>query len=376
MNIAFIGTYTEKKVNGVSTSVSLLTRELALKGHRIFFYQLGKGIEDEERYSDGDIVIRKFPHRSLIGTYRSLLKVLKENEDQIDIFSIHSVFIPANILFAKVIKRLGFKYILTPHGGYNINILKRRPLKKFLFYHIFEKQLINQADGIVCVSNRELKDISHLNSRKKPAVINNSISDKEIVVNKKERSGTILYLGRFDIYHKGLDILLKIFSVIERLDPQLSLKLYGEGPDLNKLHKLRQKLKLNRCSIHPPVFGEEKAGIISDASIYIQASRWEAFGIPIFESMLSLTPVVVSGHCYVSDLIRSNDFGLILHSDPETAARQIIDYFRDETHKRQACRRAQQFVRNQLSPSVISEETIKYYTEVIHTEVTEWKNIT
>lgn len=365
MNIAFIGTYSEKKVNGVSTSVTILARELARKGHRIFFYQLGKRINNEERYTEGKIVVRKFPDHGLITTYKSLLKALKANKDQIDIFSIHSVFIPSNILFTKVIKKLGFKYVITPHGGYNANILKRKPLKKILFYHLFEKQLINRADGIVCVSSQELKDLSHLNSGNKPKIIHNSISNNEIVLNNNVRSGTILYLGRFDIYHKGLDILFKIFSIIESMDPGFNLKLYGEGPDLEKLQRLKKKLQLNHCTILPPVFGEEKAKIISEASIYIQASRWEAFGVPIFESMLSLTPVAVSRQCYVSDLIRSNDFGLILDKDPKSAARQIIDYIDNNDHSRQASLKAKQFVQDKLNPSVISEETIRYYAKVL-----------
>ena len=104
-----------------------------------------------------------------------------------------------------------------------------------------------------------------------------------------------MYMGRFDTYHKGLDRLASLASKL----PDVTFGLYGTE-DRTALPVLPSNVR-----VHGPVYGEEKWQILASARIYVQLSRWEAFGMSIFEAMMVGTAPVVAREMHASASVES-----------------------------------------------------------------------
>ena len=110
---------------------------------------------------------------------------------------------------------------------------------------------------------------------------------------KHQEKNYILYLGRIDIYQKGLDILLKAFKNILKDFPKLRLIIAGSGKDLPKLKRLIKILNLkDSVKLSGWVSGKAKEKLIQNCTLFCYPSRYEGFGISILEAMAFGKPVV------------------------------------------------------------------------------------
>jgi glycosyltransferase involved in cell wall biosynthesis len=371
MNIAFIGDYEENAVNGVVTSAYFQAKILVSLGHKVYFYF--RFSEASVEVNTDGIIRRGFKGLTLFDSFYNIYRFLKQNPDEIDIFHIHSVFIPLNKLFAFCLKKLGYKYVITPHGGYDPNILERDWLKKQLYYLFFEKSLISNANAIFCVAEKEKLSVDKFNYKGLLFTIPNPIYIGNNLINHALHAGSsslqekrILYIGRYDMQHKGLDFLLKVFKSIEEKQADLSLHLYGRGEDLAKIKRTIQHLHLQKVFVHAPIFGEEKWQVLREATAYIQTSRWEAFGISIFEAASVGSPLIVSEGVYMKDFILHHDIGIVLANNIEEAADQIIKFCNDIHKLKEISLRIRAVIEDNLSARVVGKLLENAYSQVIN----------
>jgi glycosyltransferase involved in cell wall biosynthesis len=99
--------------------------------------------------------------------------------------------------------------------------------------------------------------------------------------------GYILWLGRFDPEHKGLDVLLE---AMRRLTPGERPELRLHGPDWRdqkaRVAGMVQRLALgDSVRIEPPVYGEDKHRVLVEALGFVYPSRWDACPNSVLESI-------------------------------------------------------------------------------------------
>jgi glycosyltransferase involved in cell wall biosynthesis len=131
---------------------------------------------------------------------------------------------------------------------------------------------------------------------KHSAVIPNGISSDLLDVPDEEQD-YILYIGRIDIYGKGLDILLDAYSAFFQSFPGIRLVIAGDGRDRERLQAMLMALPEEiRKNIGLPgwVSDEKKSSVFSNALIVVFPSRHEAQPIAVLEAMGSGKAVLVS----------------------------------------------------------------------------------
>ncbi len=137
-------------------------------------------------------------------------------------------------------------------------------------------------------------------------IIPEGVDDKYFSI-KRKKPKHILFLGRFDIHQKGLDLLLKAYKLIED-KISYPLLLAGHGPDKYALEKLIKKLHLQKkVSIVGPSYGVEKLKILSEAIYVALPSRSEGFSLFALESMAGGVPLVtydIEGLSWIKDTAR------------------------------------------------------------------------
>lgn len=100
----------------------------------------------------------------------------------------------------------------------------------------------------------------------------------------------VVAIARYS-HEKGIDLLLKAWSIVEKQIPDWRLDVYGDG-ERTPYEQLIDELKINRkcCELHGRTDDVEKE--YCNSSIFVLSSRFEGFGMVLTEAMACGLPVV------------------------------------------------------------------------------------
>jgi glycosyltransferase involved in cell wall biosynthesis len=106
----------------------------------------------------------------------------------------------------------------------------------------------------------------------------------------------VVWLGRFDPEHKGLDILLGAMHAIPAARRR-PLRLCG--PDWRgkkqTVRELVARLDLDQwVTVANPIYGRDKLELMARASAFVYPSRWEGFGNSVAEAAAVGVPTLVT----------------------------------------------------------------------------------
>jgi glycosyltransferase involved in cell wall biosynthesis len=106
-------------------------------------------------------------------------------------------------------------FVFTPHGAYNTIAMEKSKWLKKIYYHFFEKSVLERSNRIHCLGQSEVTGLSKLYSSSKTVLLpygyeNNS----NITLNDLDEKDQFIFgfIGRLDIYTKGLDKLIDGFE--------------------------------------------------------------------------------------------------------------------------------------------------------------------
>jgi len=144
--------------------------------------------------------------------------------------------------------------------------------------------------------NRKSAGRFRLGSRKHSHIIPNGVAP-ELLNMPPDEGEYILYLGRIDIYGKGLDILLNAYVKLLEEFPGVRLVIAGDGKDREpfngKLAVLPREVR-NNIELLGWVSGDVKSETIKSASFAVFPSRHEVQSIAALEAMAYGKAVIVS----------------------------------------------------------------------------------
>ena len=168
-------------------------------------------------------------------------------------------------------------------GSESANIFQK------LFSYLWLQSLINnlqKLDKMVVLTNWALKDWPELNNVVK---ISDALPFK-IDSRSKLISKRIISIGRY-AYDKGNDLLLQVWSIIEKKYPEWSLYIYGNGNKEPYKHQLIDLgIDQQRCRLYGTTSNVKKEYLSS--SVFVSPSRFEGFGMVLIEAMACGVPVV------------------------------------------------------------------------------------
>lgn len=145
----------------------------------------------------------------------------------------------------------------------------------------------------------------------------------------------LLYLGRMDVLHKGLDVLLAAFASLARVRPALRLKMAGRGSDGPRVRALARRLHVSRqVEVLGPVSDERRAELFAGALIQWMPSRFEGFGLAAAEAMAAGVPLVASNAGALPEVVGEGGV-LVPPDDPDALAAATVGLL-DDPGRRQA----------------------------------------
>jgi len=260
-------------------------------------------------------------------------------------------------LVLKKLKLFRGKIILSFHGSDVRDALSSRGRERKLWW-----MLLQGADHIVVVSDDLAKDVLALDSTvaAKITTIYNGVDLALFTAAKQEQLArsslpnqgkTILSIGAF-VPIKGHDTLIRAFShVLSQLPDARLIIVGGNGPELEPIRYLIKSLLLDdKVVISIDVPHERIPAFLSQAQLFVLASRREGFGLVVTEAAAAKVPVVCTKAHGLRELITDGVTGRLVEIDNHNAlADAIVDVL---THPDEAARMALKFydhVRNNLT---------------------------
>jgi glycosyltransferase involved in cell wall biosynthesis len=275
---------TPDSVNGVDQTVWALGAEQARRGHRVTFLTGGSPQQLAEARVRG---IRLLPIKDA------------QSEAPPDLLHMHAAFIPAQAKLGAWALRHSIPYVITPHGGVAPEVLRRGRLKKSTYARLFERPRFRRAAATTAVLEPERREIRDFIGHDRPSVfvIPNAMqaAPAEVPIIACE---DVVFLGRLDTVHKGLDRLADYAAGM----PDVTFGIYGRlsGRSRDALPDFPANVTLR-----DPVYGLQKWSVVRSAAVYMHLSRWEVFGLSVFEAMMVGTPPIVSKEMHVAPLVQS-----------------------------------------------------------------------
>lgn len=370
---------------GLPSDVRRIAFEEARLGHEIVVYTIENQANLVSNVDTEGLTIRRFKDGFIFPPiYKGLTNVLRRNLDRIDLLHIIGSFVPENVLIARAALMSNIPIVVTPRCNLNPLTMRHNRMLKNLYFNFFERDILNKASAIRVFSNINAEWLrSNRIKNRFFSVIEGGIDDElsrcyirrdyfsrkyPYLVGKK----IVLFMGRLDIYVKGLDLLLEGFAEACKSPLGDELRLVIVGPDWlngNKMIRLLiEKLGLrNHVYIFDPIFDQEKYSLMASADFLVQTSRTEG-GVPriVREALAVGCPVLVTKETNMGEFVMEYGAGLVVDLIPASIASGIVELIRRDMGQLRI--NALQLTKKALGYPTIAEQLCYAYRKVINGE--------
>ncbi len=250
-----------------------------------------------------------------------------------DILVLNSAWTAHNVRAGAAARRQGVPYVLADRGAYDPSILRRRRRLKQLWWTALERELVLRARALHVFFRSQQASLRQLGYQGPVIVAPNGVQVPDGHRWDGGSGGYLLYVGRFDPEHKGLDLLVRALAA---LPADRRPQLHMHGPDWRggkqRLVALVEDLRLQPwVSIGPAVHGEDKWRLMTAARGFVYPSRWEGFGNAPAEAAGLGVPVLTTPYPLGRHL-EDHGAAIVTEADPgalaeglETLARGMPD---------------------------------------------------
>ena len=329
--------------NGVSKSCYYLTRHQCDLGGDIHVLGLSRKCEyDGQVVSERPRIELFRPPGNRFLCSRAFFKRIREIRP--DIIHLHSAYIPEFQHMGRWLSRNDIPYVVSPRGAYRaLNI--GNSFKKRIWLRLIESGLLKNASMLHFLTKAELYDFELLGikTRGRKTVVPNGIdcqgyrdplAEKQYVLqryNLPHDSRVVLFVGRLDIWHKGLDLLIQGFKCVTQESTKCCHLLLA-GPDVRgssaALGRMIDGLGLSHC-VHliGPVYGQDKFRAMAGADLFVIPSRFEGFPNALLEALSVGARCVVSATVGLSEDIINCRAGWVCDLDAAAIGSSMMEAF-------------------------------------------------
>jgi glycosyltransferase involved in cell wall biosynthesis len=251
-----------------------------------------------------------------------------------DIVVFHGVYFLKYVQIAKYLVKKHIPYVVVPHCSLTKVSLAQKRIKKFFANLIFFSRFLRHSAAIQFLTDNE-KETSIFSD--KGFVCGNGVAfpAQKKSWDEYNQCKSFVYIGRLDVFHKGLDILLDAFELekVFFMNNQVRLDIYG--PKQMKTHKKKsdahetiKKMIADRgieqiVHVHNAVFGKEKENTLIQSDVFIQTSRFEGLPLGILEALAAGMPCLVTEGTNTADLINNYKAGWGVETSSKKVAEAI-----------------------------------------------------
>ena len=284
-----------------------------------------------------------------------------------DVLVLHSGWAYHNVVAARAALRSRIPYVLTPHGAYEPNVFRRsRRTSKRLWWTVFERRLVTRASAVHLFFEEEQQQLRQLGYTGPVIVAPTGLTTIPDSTTTAARSKFLLWMGRFDIETKGLDLLLQALALLPpRTRPQARL----HGPDWRaekrQTEQLVRDLHLEDVvTIGPPLYGAQKWEVLRECGVFVFPSRWDAQSVMLLEAAAAGAPIVATNTTPFGRYLAAQRAALVVEAAPHALAAAIARVFASDEAIEYGSRAAG-LVRDRFSWPAVAESYTRQLAAVL-----------
>lgn len=309
-----LGKANPNRMNGVNKVVYQLATKQVEYGEKVSVWGLtnDKEINYDGRNFETQLFIKK---RNPFLIPAELKKSILEKKDKA-IFHIHGGWIPIFSSIGNFLKKNNIPFVFTPHGSYNTIAMNRSFWTKKIYFMLFEKRLLQNAFKIHCIGKSETIGLRSLYKNKKTILVPYGFENNVQLSFEEPKNEKIIFgfVGRLDIYTKGLDTLILAFKKLIKTNPKAQLWIVGDSDEKARLNKMIIQNNLRKNVIlFGGKFGKEKEDILNQMDVFVHPSRNEGLPTSVIEAASFGKPCIVTDATNIGDLISEYQCGETIH---------------------------------------------------------------
>ncbi len=329
------------KANGVYQVARALADEQVAAGERarlILLREENSIIPDETSDTELEVVPIEGPKLlgRRVGLSRKVLQALIKDADQNTVVHIHTARQPLLIPLARELGKRKIPYVITVHGRYSHLFDERGKIKRKVpawYLKSAERWVLNRARFVQAVSPLEKTQIQAIAPDANIELVPNAAFSSRMGmpsgdnIQRLPSNGPPVFgfLGRYEIEHKGLDLLLEGFAGYRRAGGKGTLVMVGSGPMREVLAMRAVELSLRECStIEGPKFGAAKTDAIKSWDYFVSPSRFDGLPMATLEAALLGVPVIVTQATGLGQTVNDSHAGIVIeHLDAAAVTRAL-----------------------------------------------------
>jgi glycosyltransferase involved in cell wall biosynthesis len=263
---------------------------------------------------------------------------------------------------------LGIPCVFTPHGW---SIVDRASGKINHIFKALERFGGTLGTGVitVCRDEHETGRASDLVEQKKLFCVHNGIPDLPALAQRNDDDLTVVMVARF-CKQKDHSTLLRALSRLKGYPWRL--KLVGAGPLLEATRQLAGSLGLAQ---RVEFLGECKntTEILSQSSVFVLSTFYEAFPISILEAMRAGLPIVATGVGGIAEAVAQGVSGFLVPPSQENLMAESLErLFTDASLRERFGRNGREIFLERFTDKHMILRTLEVYRLLVNREVEHW----
>lgn len=235
-----------------------------------------------------------------------------------------------------------------------------------LYPFLVEKMFLKTIKNLITSAEQIRYDIQRTVRLEESASIANGVAEEWYDLTPEEKP-FILFLGRIDIYMKGLDILIEAFSGVDK-NRDIILKIAGGGKSREVL-RLKNLIELsgkkNRIEYLGKVSEEEKKELMRTCQFLVMPSRFEGWGITALEANTAGKPVLGTRIKGLSEAVIDNETAiLVAPGNPDKVTMALKQLLDDDEFRARLGKQGRQWAKKNSWRAVAAKQ-YKFYESVL-----------
>jgi glycosyltransferase involved in cell wall biosynthesis len=376
VRVLHIGPFRLGRPSGHFNALWALACAQAKRGHEVAIVRVGKPVAAEhvEIARHEGVQLLGFPCPRWRGLWKDESGRLAEilDEFQPELAHVFYVRVPKFFYVARLLKRRAVPYVVSLHGGMNSTEMLRRRYRKLVYWHAIEKWIHAHAAGLHFVSDGERADYRATWRIVRPAdsVVPNILeipADAPLWPGPRDLSRPrVAYFGRYDIWHKGLDLALMMLRALREHRVQAQLHLYGAAGRYDAaVRRLLRAFGDVSVVDHGFVGSPDKFAQMAGHDAYLQYSRFEVFGLSLAEAMAVGLPSFVSERAALAPTLAAAGAAVEIPMEPRRAAAVVADALARPDLLNDVGARGRAWVRSECAPDVVVDRMDGMYERAL-----------
>ena len=376
MRVLHIGPFRLGRPSGHFNALWTLACAQAERGHDVAIVRVGKPVAPEhvEIGRRAGVRLLGFPCPRWRGLWKDDSGRLAEILDELrpDLAHLFYVRVPKFFHVARLLKRRRVPYVVSLHGGMDSTEMLRRRYRKLLYWHLVEKWIHANAVGLHFVSEGERADYRATWGIVRPAdaVVPNILeipTEAPLWPGPADLSRPrFACFGRYDVWHKGLDLALTMLRALRRDGIDAELHLYGAaGAYAATVRRLLATFGDVPVVDHGFVRGPEKYRRLAAHDVYLQYSRFEVFGLSLAEAMGVGLPSFVSERAALAPTLAAAGAAVEIPMEPHRAAAVVADALARPDLLNDVGARGRAWVRSECAAEAVVKRMDDFYERAL-----------